>query len=97
MTGEYQDVFFFDDEDVLESSEPPDRLSDFFDEVSRAWGIPVGQRVNLRLRDAALPELTGKLKLVRPPDLPLDPSETLALTLNGIEFTHRQIAAWSLC
>lgn len=96
MSVEYQENFLFD-ENAFETSEAADPLSDFFAEVSQAWNLPIGQRVNLRLRDAALPQLSGKLKLARAPDLPLDPRQPLSLTLSGVEFTHREVASWSLC
>ena len=95
MQREHQESFLFDESGgTIEDT--PDPLSDFFAELVKAWNIPLGERVRVRLRDAALPELTGKLKLARAPDLPLDPRQPLALCLCGIEFNHREIAAWSL-
>jgi|GEM_PF-2023493 len=95
MPSEHQESFFFEQGSGPVGA-PPDPLSDFFGDVAKAWNLPVGESVRVRLSDPALPELTGTLKLARPPDLPLDPRQVLHLCLNGIEFTHREIAAWNL-
>ncbi len=95
MPREHQESFSFGD-DVEFEGELPDPLSDFFRDVSQAWDVPVGERVRLRLRDPSLPELSGKLRLARAPDLPLNPRQPLFLCLNGIEFTRREIASWVL-
>jgi len=71
-------------------------LDDLFVAIAAGWGIPVGRDVRLNLANSSLPELTGKLELVRSPDLPLDGREPLYLRLKGVLFTHREIANWTL-
>lgn len=71
-------------------------LDDLFVAIAGAWGVPVGRDVRLNLTNPALPELTGKLELVRAPDLHLDRREPLYLRLKGVLFTHREIANWTL-
>lgn len=94
LPSESQEGFAFDESVAI--GDTPDPLTDFFAEITQAWGIPLGERVRVRLHDATLPELEGKLKLTRAPNLPLDPREPLSLVLCGIEFNHRAIASWTL-
>jgi hypothetical protein len=74
----------------------PDPRSNLYADVAGLWQIPVGQSVRVELTGHHFPELRGRLELARAPDLPLDRRETLALRIGNIEFTRRQIAAWSL-
>lgn len=96
MSREHQESFAFD-EKAGSPEDPPEPLADLVADVAKLWRLPLGSRVTLRLRDPALPELTGKLLLGRAPDLPLDLRQPLALRLSGVDFTDREIAAWSLC
>ena len=75
---------------------PPDPRSRFYDEVSSAWQLPVGRVVRVDLRDHDLPSVQGPLELSRAPDLPFDPRQPLVLRTAGVEFTSRQIAAWTI-
>jgi hypothetical protein len=75
---------------------PPDPRSGFYEEIATLWGIPVGQRVHVALREHSLSDLDGRLELARAPDLPLDRREALFLCIGTIEFSSRQIIAWSL-
>jgi hypothetical protein len=90
-----QDEFLFADgpQPELHRTHP---LDDLFVTIAEAWGVPVGRGVRLNLINSALPELTGKLEVVRSPDLPLDGRELLYLRLKGVLFTHREIANWTL-
>lgn len=90
-----QDEFLFADgpQPELHLAHP---LDDLFVAIAAAWGVPVGRAVRLNLVNSALPELAGKLELVRAPDLPLDGREALYLRLKGVLFTHREIANWTL-
>lgn len=71
-------------------------LDAMFQEIAAGWGLPIGQRVRLSLRDPALPELSGQLELVAAPDLPLNPREALRLRVSGVAFSSAEIAAWVL-
>lgn len=90
-----QEEFLFADGAAPELH-PPDPSAGFYKDVARLWEIPVGQPVHVALRDHSFADLQGRLELTRAPDLPLDRRETLALRIGAIEFTHRQIVAWSL-
>ena len=74
----------------------PDPRSAFYEDVATVWEIPVGQLVHVALREHNFADLQGRLDLSRAPDLPLDRRETLALRIGTIEFSSRQIVAWSL-
>jgi hypothetical protein len=74
----------------------PDPRSNLYADVATLWQIPVGQRVRVDLTDHHFTELSGRLELARAPDLPLDRRETLALRIGPIEFSNRQLTAWSL-
>ena len=75
---------------------PPDPRSEFYNEVSTAWQLPVGRVVRIDLHGHDLPSLQGLLELPRAPDLPLDPHQPLFLRIAGVEFSSRQIAAWTI-
>jgi len=75
---------------------PPDPRTDFYGDVAAAWQLPVGQKVRIDLRDHDLPSVQGLLELSRAPDLPLDPRQPLVLRTAGVEFSSRQIAAWTI-
>lgn len=94
MPPEYQENFLFGDE-VDPTREVFEPLADFLADVSRAWDLPLGECVRLRLH-GIVPELTGKLKLAYPPDMPFDPRQPIVLRLNGIQFSQRDIASWVL-
>ncbi len=74
----------------------PDPRSNLYSDVAVLWQIPVGQLIRVDLTGHHFIELRGLLELARAPDLPLDRRETLTLRIGGIEFTSRQITAWSL-
>ena len=74
----------------------PDPRSNLYADVAALWQLPVGQLARIDLTGHHFSELRGRLELARAPDLPLDRRETLALRVGGIEFTSRQITAWSL-
>jgi hypothetical protein len=74
----------------------PDPRSGLYADIAALWEIPVGQHVRVDLTGHQFSELQGRLELARAPDLPLDRRETLALRIGSIEFSHRQVSAWSL-
>jgi hypothetical protein len=71
-------------------------LDAMFQEIAAVWGLPVGRRVRLSVRDPALPELSGRLELIAAPDLPFNPREALRLRVSGVAFSSAEIAEWVL-
>lgn len=65
-------------------------------EIARAWGLPLGARVEIALRDDSLDTITGVLELVASPDFPWDPHQPLRLRIKGFIFDSRAIERWSL-
>lgn len=92
---ESQQDFLFADDPAPEVH-LTDPRSNLYADVAALWQLPVGQRVHVDLTGHHFSELQGRLELARSPDLPLDCRETLALRIGTIEFSHRQIATWSL-
>lgn len=75
---------------------PPDPRSGFYAEVASVWQLPMGQVVRVDLKDHDLSSLKGLLELSRAPDLPLDPRQPLVLCIGSVDFSSRQIAAWTV-
>ena len=73
-----------------------DPLGDLRERIAEGWGLPLGQRVKVELRDCNVPWLEGRLELARAPDLPLDHRQLLFLRIGTVEFSNRQIVAWAL-
>lgn len=83
----------------LDSSPPPPSVAvaHLRDEIARAWGLPLGQRVEIAFRPAfPVPAVVGQLELRSTPAFPWDPREPLALRVAGCDFTSRDIAHWKL-
>ena len=95
MSREHQDEFLFADGPTV-SLHLPHPLEDYFAEVAARWGVPLGQKVRVRLQDPGMPELCGRLELAHAPDMPLDPREKMKLRLSGVDFCHRDLASWTL-
>jgi hypothetical protein len=74
----------------------PDPRSNLYADVAALWQIPVGQLIRVDRTGHDFSELRGRLELARAPAVPFDRRETLALRIGDIEFTSRQITAWSL-
>lgn len=91
---EHQVEFLFADGPAPEMH-PPDPRSAFYAEVSALWRLPVGEIVHVDLNGHNFTDLQGRLEFSRAPDLPLDPRAPLALCIGTIEFSSRQITAWS--
>ncbi len=92
---EHQGEFLFADGAAPELH-VPDPRSGFYEEVSALWQIPVGQMVQVDLTGHNLSHLEGRLDLAHAPELPLNRREALALRIGTIEFSQRQVSAWSL-
>lgn len=65
------------------------------DEIARAWGLPLGERVEISFRGGQLDAITGRLELVSAPDFPWNPRQPLALRIAGFTFSSRDIARWT--
>lgn len=65
-------------------------------EIAAFWGLPLGGRVQVKLRDHDLSSTTGLLELMALPDLPFNPRQALSLRIGLDYFTSRQIIAWVL-
>jgi hypothetical protein len=92
---EYQSELLFG-EGAAPAMHLPDPNSGFFAEVSTAWHLPVGQPIRVTLHSHSFDDFQGRLELASAPDLPLDPRQPLSLRIGTIEFSSRQIVAWSL-
>jgi hypothetical protein len=92
---ETQDEFLFADGPTPQLH-PPDPRAPFLAGVSAIWQIPVRQNIHVDLNGHNMSDRQGRLQLSRAPDLPLNPRQPLALRIGTIEFSSRQIAAWSL-
>lgn len=80
--------------DVGESAEPA-VAGDLRDEIAGVWGLPLGQRVEVWLRDGELDSVCGVLELHAAPDYPWNPRQILQLRIGGSVFTTRQIEHWT--
>ncbi len=81
--------------------EPPlpgftDLAPELADEAARVWGLPVGQRARVTLRGHAMDGLHGLVQIAGLPDLPFDARRPLRLRIGHVEFTSRQVAAWTV-
>jgi hypothetical protein len=82
-------------------AEPPlpgltDLAPELADEAARVWGLPVGRRARVTLRGHAMDGLHGLVQIAGLPDLPFDASRPLRLRVGHVEFTSRQVSAWTL-
>lgn len=87
--------------DLAASSESAPAVSaavpQLHDEIAQAWGIPLGQIVEITFRPAfPVPAVTGRLELLSTPDFPWDPRQPLRLRIAGFSFSTRDIERWSL-
>jgi hypothetical protein len=65
------------------------------DEIARAWGLPLGERVEISLRDGSVDTLAGVLELAAAPDFPWNPRQPLRLRVAGFVFSSRDIGRWT--
>lgn len=75
-------------------SAAPPVVPELRDEIAAAWGLPLGERVEICLRDGGS-TITGKLELLRSPDYPWDPHQPLRLAIAGLVFNSREIDRWT--
>ena len=68
---------------------------DLREEIARAWGLPLGERVEVTLRNQPC-ALRGTLELVRSPDYPWDGRQTLRLSVAGFAFSSKEMERWTV-
>jgi len=66
------------------------------DELAAVWGLPLGRKVRVELRHHTVTGLSGMLRVAGLPDLPFDRLAPLRLRIGDVEFSSRQVAAWSV-
>lgn len=66
------------------------------EEIARAWGLPIGQRVAVAFRNNRLDAAAGRLELAAAPDFPWNPHHALQLRIAGCNFSSRDIERWHL-
>jgi hypothetical protein len=64
-------------------------------EIAAAWGLPLGQRVEVGLRNQPC-ALRGILELERAPDYPWDGRQALRLAVAGFVFSSREMESWAV-
>jgi len=79
--------------DIPHSTEPA-VVPQLRDEIAQAWGLPLGERVEIRLRDQPA-TFTGVLELLTAPAYPWNPRETLQLRIAGFTFNSPEIESWT--
>ncbi len=70
-------------------------LSDIRDEIARAWGLPLGQRVEVCFRGSHRAAATDTLELLSAPNYSWDPHQLLQLRIAGFTFDSREIERWT--
>ncbi len=65
------------------------------DEIAAAWGLPLGERVEICLRGGERCAVTGILEILCAPDYPWDPHQALKLGVSGFLFSSREIERWT--
>jgi hypothetical protein len=73
----------------------PAVVSELRDEIAAAWGLPLGQRVEVSLRNERC-ALRGVLELQRAPDYPWDGRQALQLVVAGFVFSSREMERWTV-
>jgi hypothetical protein len=76
---------------VPEPIAPPDLR----DEIAAAWGLPLGEQVEISFRGGELDAIAGVLDIAAAPAFPWNPREPLQLRIAGFTFTSREIARWT--
>ena len=73
----------------------PAVVSELRDEIAAAWGLPLGQRVEVSLWNERC-ALQGILELQRAPDYPWDGRQALQLAVAGFVFSSREMERWTV-
>ncbi len=69
--------------------------SELRDEIAAAWGLPLGQRVEVSLQNERC-TLRGILELQSAPDYPWDGRQALKLAVAGFVFSSREMERWTV-
>jgi hypothetical protein len=80
--------------DVGYHREPP-VVPELRDEIAQAWGLPLGQRVEVCFLGSQRAAITGLLELLTTPDYPWDSRQSLQLRIAGFVFSSREIERWT--
>ena len=75
---------------------PPAAVPELRDEIAEAWGLPLGQRVEVCFRGGERSAVTGLLELLHAPDYPWDRHQPLQLAVAGLVFSSRDIERWTI-
>lgn len=73
----------------------PAVVSELQDEIATAWGLPIGQRIEICLKGAQRSAVSGLLELLQAPDYPWDRHQPLRLAIAGFVFSSRDIERWT--
>lgn len=73
----------------------PPASADIQEEIAAAWGLPLGQRVEICFRGGERSAVTGTLVLRDAPDYPWNPRQPLQLAVAGFLFSSREIERWA--
>ena len=73
----------------------PAVVSELRDEIAAAWGLPLGQQVEVNLRNERCAR-RGILELQRAPDYPWDGRQALRLAVAGFVFSSREMERWTV-
>jgi len=73
----------------------PEVGSELRDGIAAAWGLPLGQRVEVSLQNERC-TLRGILELQSAPDYPWDGRQALKLAVAGFVFSSREMERWTV-
>lgn len=73
----------------------PAVVAELRNEIAQAWGLPLGERVEVCFRGSQRAAITGILELISTPAFPWNPREVLQLRIAGFIFMSREIDRWT--
>ncbi len=73
----------------------PDAAPEIRAEIAAAWGLPLGENVEVCLRSHERAAVRGTLELAAAPGFPWRPQEPLRLRVTGFTFSSRDIERWT--
>jgi len=74
----------------------PPVVPELRDEIATAWGLPLGQRVEICFRGNQRAAVTGILEVISAPEYPWDAHQPLKLRISGLIFSSREIERWTI-
>ena len=72
----------------------PEAAPGLRDEIASAWGLPLGEHVEICFRGSLRSAIKGRLLLSSAPGFPWDPRQPLQLSIAGLIFSSREIERW---